>query len=105
MKRGVREPGKHQPDARAGVENVPNVGASLESREVRKSCGIPKDRLVRAAHDVSLTIEAGAFVALTTASGSSKSTLVTATAALFPARALHRLPPPAYSPKNKILQP
>jgi hypothetical protein len=49
---------------------VPNVGASLESREVRR------------------------------ASGSSKSTLVTATAALFPARALRRLPPPAYSPQE-----
>jgi ABC-type glutathione transport system ATPase component len=83
-----------------GVENVPNVRASLESREVRKSYGIPKDRLVRAAHDVSLTIEAGAFAALTGASGSSKSTLVTATAALFPARALRRLPPPICSPKK-----
>jgi ABC-type glutathione transport system ATPase component len=83
-----------------GVENVPNVGASLESREVRKSYGIPKDRLVRAAHDVSLTIEAGAFAAVTGASGSSTSTLITATAGLFPARALRRLPPPTCSPKK-----
>jgi ABC-type lipoprotein export system ATPase subunit len=59
---------------------VANVGASLESREVRKRSGIARERLVRAAHDVSLTIEAGAFVALTGASGSRKSTLVTATA-------------------------
>jgi len=55
---------------------VGNVGASLELRDVRKSYGIGKDRLVRAADDVSLTIEAGAFVALTGASGSGKSTLL-----------------------------
>jgi ABC-type lipoprotein export system ATPase subunit len=59
---------------------VANVWAYLDSREVRKRYGIAKDRLVRAAHDVSLTIEAGAFVALTWASGSSEATLVTATA-------------------------
>lgn len=44
-----------------------SVGASLESREVRKSFrkgyGIVKDRLVRAVDDVS-TIEAGAFAVL-----------------------------------------
>jgi ABC-type lipoprotein export system ATPase subunit len=81
-------------------------------RGICKSYGIGKDRLVRAAHDVSLTIEAGAFVALTGASGSGKSTLlhligaierpdsgtvaggllVTTTAALLPAQALRRLP-------------
>ena len=59
-----------------GVENVGNVGASLELREVRKSYGVGEGRLVRAADDVSLTIEAGAFVALTGASGSGKSTLL-----------------------------
>jgi ABC-type glutathione transport system ATPase component len=75
-----------------GVENVANVGASLESRDVRKSYGIAKDRLVRAAVDVGLSIEVGAFVALTGASRSRKPTLVTATAARFPARALRRLP-------------
>ncbi len=53
-----------------------NVGASLELRGIRKSYGIDKDRLVCAADDVSLTIEAGAFVALTGASGSGKSTLL-----------------------------
>jgi len=53
-----------------GVENVANLGASLDSREVRKSYGIAKDPLVRAADDVSLPIEVGAFVALTQASGS-----------------------------------
>lgn len=56
---------------------MPNVGASLESREVRESYGIPKDRLVRAADDVSLAIEADGFAALTGAPGSNKSTLVT----------------------------
>jgi putative ABC transport system ATP-binding protein len=55
---------------------VGNVAASVELRGVRKSYGIGKDRLVRAADDVSLTIEAGAFVALTGASGSGKSTLL-----------------------------
>jgi hypothetical protein len=50
-----------------GVENVANGGASLESREVRKSYGIAKDRLVRAADDVSLIIEAAAGAALTAA--------------------------------------
>jgi putative ABC transport system ATP-binding protein len=55
---------------------VGNVGASLELRDVRKTYGIGKDRLVCAADGVSLTIEAGAFVALTGASGSGKSTLL-----------------------------
>src|SRR5215469_12940517 len=62
--------------AAAGVECVGNVGASLELRDIRKNYGIAKDRLVRAADDVSLTIDAGAFVALTGASGSGKSTLL-----------------------------
>lgn len=53
-----------------------NVGASLELRGISKSYGIARDRLVRAAANVSLTIEAGAFVALTGASGSGKSTLL-----------------------------
>jgi putative ABC transport system ATP-binding protein len=53
-----------------------SVGASLELRGLGKSYGIGKDRRVRAATDVSLTIEAGAFVALTGASGSGKSTLL-----------------------------
>ena len=53
-----------------------NVGASLELRGICKSYGVGKDRLVRAADDVSLTIEAGAFIALTGASGSGKSTLL-----------------------------
>jgi putative ABC transport system ATP-binding protein len=55
---------------------VGNVGASLELRDVRKTYGAGKDQLVPAAADVSLTIEAGAFVALTGASGSGKSTLL-----------------------------
>jgi ABC-type Fe3+/spermidine/putrescine transport system ATPase subunit len=45
-------------------------------RGIGKSYGISKDRLVRAADDVSLTVDAGAFVALTGASGSGKSTLL-----------------------------
>jgi putative ABC transport system ATP-binding protein len=55
---------------------VGNVGASVELRGVGKSYGIGKDRLVRAADDVSLAIEAGAFVALSGASGSGKSTVL-----------------------------
>jgi putative ABC transport system ATP-binding protein len=55
---------------------VANDSASLELRGVCKSYGIGKDRLVHAADDVSLTIQAGAFVALTGASGSGKSTLL-----------------------------
>jgi len=55
---------------------VKNVGAALELRDVCKSYGIGKDRIVRAADDVSMTIDAGAFVALTGASGSGKSTLL-----------------------------
>ena len=50
--------------------------ASLQLQDVCKSYGIAKDRLVRAADDVSLTVEAGAFIALTGASGSGKSTLL-----------------------------
>ncbi len=53
-----------------------NVGAALELREICKSYGIGKDRLVQAADGVSLTIDGGAFVALTGASGSGKSTLL-----------------------------
>jgi hypothetical protein len=84
-----------------GVENVPNVGASLESREVGKSYRIAKDRLVREADDVSLTIEAGPFAAVTGAvSGLSEPTLVSATAARIPARAMRHLPPPACSPEK-----
>ncbi len=53
-----------------------NRGARLELRGVGKSYGIGEDRLVHAADDVSLTIESGAFVALSGASGSGKSTLL-----------------------------
>ena len=77
-----------------------DTGASLELRGISKSYGISKDRLVRAADEVSLTVASGAFIALTGASGSSKSTLATATAGLFPAWALRRLPPPACSPRK-----
>jgi putative ABC transport system ATP-binding protein len=56
-------------------DSVPADG-SIKLRGVNKHYGIGKDRRVAAADDVSLTIEAGAFVALTGASGSGKSTLL-----------------------------
>jgi len=49
---------------------------AVELRGVSKHYGISADRQVSAADDVSLSIEAGAFVALTGASGSGKSTLL-----------------------------
>jgi putative ABC transport system ATP-binding protein len=52
------------------------AGGSIELRGVSKHYGIGKDQQVQAASDVSLTIEAGAFVALAGASGSGKSTLL-----------------------------
>ncbi len=48
----------------------------LELRGISKTYGIAKDQLVRAADDVTLSIRAGGFVALTGASGSGKSTLL-----------------------------
>jgi putative ABC transport system ATP-binding protein len=50
--------------------------AAIELRGISKSYGIGNDQQVRAAADVSLSIDAGAFVALTGASGSGKSTLL-----------------------------
>ncbi|HTW20081.1 MAG TPA: ABC transporter ATP-binding protein [Mycobacteriales bacterium] len=50
--------------------------ARLELDGVTKSYGLGRDHQVDAAHDVTLTIEAGSFVALTGASGSGKSTLL-----------------------------
>ena len=57
---------------------MPNstVSAPIELRGVSKRYGIGHDRQVTAADDVTLTIEAGAFVAVTGASGSGKSTLL-----------------------------
>ncbi len=49
---------------------------AIELRGVAKSYGIGKDQAVCAADDVSLSIDSGAFVALTGASGSGKSTLL-----------------------------
>ncbi len=51
-------------------------GAFLQLRDVCKSYGITRDSRVAAADHVSLSIEHGAFVALTGASGSGKSTLL-----------------------------
>jgi putative ABC transport system ATP-binding protein len=50
--------------------------AVIELRGVRKHYGLGNDQLVKAADDVTLTIAAGALVALTGASGSGKSTLL-----------------------------
>jgi putative ABC transport system ATP-binding protein len=63
-------------DTGAANAGAANTGVALELRGVRKSYGIAKDRLVTAADDVTLEIDAGAFVALTGASGSGKSTLL-----------------------------
>jgi putative ABC transport system ATP-binding protein len=56
-------------------DSVP-AGGLIELRGVSKHYGISQDRQVAAADEVTLTIEAGAFVALTGASGSGKSTLL-----------------------------
>jgi putative ABC transport system ATP-binding protein len=58
------------------MTNITGANAAIELRGVSKSYGIAKDRRVRAADDVSITIAAGSFVALTGASGSGKSTLL-----------------------------
>src|SRR5215469_16271064 len=50
--------------------------AAVELHGVCKRYGISKGQVVRAADDVSLTIEAGSCVAVTGASGSGKSTLL-----------------------------
>jgi putative ABC transport system ATP-binding protein len=58
-------------------DSVPaSAGGSIELRGVSKHYGISKDQRVAAADDISLTIEAGSWVALTGASGSGKSTLL-----------------------------
>ena len=54
----------------------PLSDATIELRGVSKSYGLGKDQLVRAADNVSFNIEAGAFVSITGASGSGKSTVL-----------------------------
>ena len=53
-----------------------DAGASIELRGVSKHYGIGKDEQVKAADDVSFSVAAGGFIALTGASGSGKSTLL-----------------------------
>jgi putative ABC transport system ATP-binding protein len=53
-----------------------HAGAAIELRAVCKSFGISDVQQVRAAHEISLVIPAGSFVALSGASGSGKSTLL-----------------------------
>jgi putative ABC transport system ATP-binding protein len=58
------------------MPDTPLTGASVELRGVSKHYGIGNDQQVAAADDVTLTIGAGTFVAITGASGSGKSTLL-----------------------------
>jgi putative ABC transport system ATP-binding protein len=58
------------------MPDSPLTGASVELRAVSKHYGIGNDQQVAAADDVTLTIGAGTFVAITGASGSGKSTLL-----------------------------
>ncbi|HEY0716167.1 MAG TPA: ABC transporter ATP-binding protein [Streptosporangiaceae bacterium] len=51
-------------------------GAQIELRGISKHYGISRDQQVAAADDLSLSIAAGTFVAVTGASGSGKSTLL-----------------------------
>jgi putative ABC transport system ATP-binding protein len=63
------------PDS-APADSSVELPCAIELRRVSKHYGIGKDGRVAAADDLSLTVEAGAFVALTGASGSGKSTLL-----------------------------
>ena len=63
-------------DVTADVTGDRTAGAGIELRGVSKHYGISKDQQVAAADDLSLSIAAGSFVAVTGASGSGKSTLL-----------------------------
>jgi putative ABC transport system ATP-binding protein len=58
------------------MPEIPSKGARIELRGVSKVYGVGKDHSVQAADNVSLSIEAGAFVSVSGASGSGKSTLL-----------------------------
>jgi putative ABC transport system ATP-binding protein len=58
------------------MPDTPDSSTSIELHGITKHYGISKDQQVRAADDVSFSIKAGGFVALTGASGSGKSTLL-----------------------------
>jgi putative ABC transport system ATP-binding protein len=58
------------------VPDRAHAGPAVELRGVSKHYGIGDDQEISAADHVTLTIEAGAFVAITGASGSGKSTLL-----------------------------
>ena len=58
------------------MSDTPMTSALVELRGVSKHYGIGNDQQVAAADDVTLTIGAGTFVAITGASGSGKSTLL-----------------------------
>jgi len=57
------------------MAEIAAAGAAIELRGVSKRYGIAKDRSVKAADSIDLSIPAGAFVAVAGASGSGKSTL------------------------------
>ena len=64
------------PDVTQDVTGARTAGAGIELRGVSKHYGISQDQQVAAADDLSRSIAAGSFVAVTGASGSGKSMLL-----------------------------